>query len=407
MVFGLATFMGASAQDSWQSIPKGDLYGMANDAHVYDGKLYVATDKGIFACPLQEGQKAWENAGLRGNDIVNFAKYGERLLAVCQTITVNPNGSKTRSYSLLASDDNGATSTDVTPEDIIDDGYFGIHIRQMDSKKPEHLYLTYCNSLGGKPCIMLETLDAGQSWTKTAARDWYGAYTGSFAADPSDSRHILVFGMHPYNDCYCPYVLETKDGFQTLEYLAFEPSRNFMFGDIAFSPVNNALMLAATSEGLAKSDDSGANWQITCSGRAGDTDPWGAYQYSPLGFHSVWFDPSQPTVAYAVFCGHTDGHYNVDIYRSCDAGDSWQIVATSPMQSSSLAAVIHNGAQLILVPFTDDIFCLDLNLLSASISSLSTTATSQSDVFTLLGTKAKGKSTSGIYIKNGHKRVVK
>ena len=402
-VFSLSAMTGVTAQDGWRSLPKCDLFGEAREARVYDGKLYLATDKGIFACPLQEGQNSWECVGFNGMNIVGFAKCGDQLLAVRRTVIEKTTGPREWYHHLLSSNTGSTTSTDITPSDIVHESEYGIHIMQLYDGQPEHLYLTYCNSTNDKPCTMLETNDFAKSWSKTGARDWYAAYDGSYVVVPSSPQNIFVYGYHPHADCCCPYLLETKDGFQTLEELYFEPSRNFYFGDIAVCPTDNSLMLAATSVGIAKSADRGANWTIS---NGGGVD-YCYYHSSALGFHSVSFDPLQPSVAYATSCRVVDKNYYIDVYCSEDGGDSWQVISTSPALSAKMEAAILSGSQLIIVSSVGEVLILDLDVLLTSFSSPPTTVLAPLGIFTLTGAMVNGTHRQGIYIQDGRKFVVK
>ena len=360
-VLSITAVAGVTAQDGWRNLPKSDLFGEAREARVYDGKLYLATDKGIFVCPLQEGQNSWECVGFNGMNIVGFAKCGDRLLAVRRTVIEKTTGPREWYHHLLSSNTGSTTSTDITPSDIVHESEYGIRIMQLYDGQPEHLYLTYCNSTNDKPCTMLETNDFAQNWTKTGAYDQYAAYDGSFAVYPNSQR-VLVYGMNPYADCTCPYLLETKDGFQTLNNLAFVSDHNFVFGDIACPSGINPL-LAATSAGIAKSNDYGASWKIIRN----DVNSWESYLYHALGFHFVTYDPSHPSVAYATYCRKTDNSYYVDVYRSDDSGDNWQVISTSPALSAKLEAAILNGSQFIMVSSGGETLCLDLDALIQSL----------------------------------------
>ena len=363
-VFSLAAMTGVTAQDGWRTLPKCDLFGEAREARVYDGKLYLATDKGIFACPLLEGQNTWECVGFNGMNIVGFAKCGDQLLAVRRTVIEKTIGPREWYHHLLSSNTGSTTSIDITPSDIIHESEYGIRIMQLYDGQPEHLYLTYCNTTSDKPCTMLETNDFAKNWSRTGARDWYAAYDGAYVVVPSNPQNILVYGYHPHADCCCPYLLETKDGFQTLEELYFEPFRNFYFGDIAVCPTDNSQLLAATSAGIAKSVDHGANWTICNGGGVKYYD----YHSSALGYHFVSFDPLQPLVAYATSCKEVDKNYYIDVYRSEDGGDNWQIMSTSPALSAKMEAAILNGSQLILVSSVGEVLCFELGSLSTMVA---------------------------------------
>ena len=74
-------------------------------------------------------------------------------------------------------------------------------------------------------------------------------------------------------------------------------------------PKNPAILYAGTQQGVYRTDDRGARWEAVESPRAGQ-DTW-----------SLAFHPYDPNIIYA-------GYEPCAIYRSRDAGESWQQMNT-------------------------------------------------------------------------------
>lgn len=401
----LLTLYTMMAQDNRYGL-SGYYFGRNNDAQVCDDTLFVACNKGVFAYPLKV--KAGENGhwliyGFNDMEIIHFAKSGRKMLAVRRTFQNVPGMySPMQKQTLLLSDDWGHTFVDITPEDMQDDLFLrDMTIRQMPDN-PDHLYLAYPFS-NGYYAQMLETTDFGQSWKATAKRN---PYAGAFAVDPSNSNHILVYGLDPYVDCICPYIQETMDNFQTLNDIPFstedlDVDSNFEFSSIAISPSDSRLLVAATSYGLAKSSDGGLTWRHTLSEKK--------KSYSGFGFVGVVFDENHPQTLYA--CNNRPYDQNkdyvlIDVFRSEDAGENWELMDTSLALSAPVNKMVLHDGKLFCIAAKEEIISWNLASFPTSINStLLRKKTDNPACYDLQGRRYPMKPQNGIYIQNGRKVI--
>lgn len=102
--------------------------------------------------------------------------------------------------------------------------------------------------------------------------------------------------------------------------------------ELIFDPGNSATLLAASSDGVWRSADSGENWaRHSRSGRVRD----------------LVFDPQDSLTAYAV--SRADG-----VLRSSDGGTSWEVVSQDPpfdVQKLVSVAVANDGTVLVGLEF--------------------------------------------------------
>ena len=178
--------------------------------------------------------------------------------------------------------------------------------------------------------------DAGLTWQHLGQRD--GALRdaqqiGSILIDPKDANRVFVAALgHPYGPNAERGVFRSLDGGQTWQKVLYK-DENIGAIDLAFDPRNSLVIFAdmwasrrppwtnldeynGPGSGLYKSTDGGDHWRQITKGLPTETDGLGR-----IGFA---VSPSDPDRMYAL----VDAQKNVGVYRSDDAGESWQLVNT-------------------------------------------------------------------------------
>jgi photosystem II stability/assembly factor-like uncharacterized protein len=171
---------------------------------------------------------------------------------------------------------------------------------------------------------MYKSTDAGRTWTHIGLDD--SSQIGKVLIDPRDANLVYVAAVgHPYGENEMRGVYRTKDGGQTWQKILFV-DRKTGAADIVFDPHNSKTLYATTwqvhrypwdidevgpGSGIWKSTDGGDNWTRlkdglpkTDMGKIGVT-------VSPVDTNRVW-----------ATIGGVDG----GIYRSDDAGQTWQLL---------------------------------------------------------------------------------
>ena len=400
-------------------------HGFNHDAKVYDDTLFVACNNGLYAYPLKVESGTWKVYAFENRIVYNFVKSGSHLLAV-----TNENEVAGRKQSLLRSDDYGRTFSDVTPsealvQEVYDDydaKIIQLYQRPNDlnglcvgyPKEPDNSSSVFHSS------ALMESSDFGLHWEKKNSAP---PCNGKMAFSFNDAAHMLVCGLTPNVHCCCPYIIETKDDFQNLTNVPYDivddddqviyhhpdysmgATSGIIFHQIVFSPSSSQTLLAATTTGIAKSDDGGKTWMHTLIENA----PGHYYIY--IGEGKVCYDQSNPQTVYAVRNHEDKGQYGYSLYLSQDGGGSWQKTHTG--QVSSIASWIREllvyNDQLILIAHEDEVLCIDKNDISTNMPLLPQNQASlkQDAVYNLNGQLQGNASQKGIYIQNGKKVVVK
>ena len=181
-----------------------------------------------------------------------------------------------------------------------------------------------------------KSTDAGRTWQHLGQRD--GALRdaqqiGSILVDPKDANRVFVAALgHPYGPNAERGVFRSLDGGQTWQKVLYKDD-NIGAIDLAFDPRNSQVIFAdmwasrrppwttdgsygGPGSGLYKSTDGGNNWRQITKGLPTEADK--------LGRIGLGVSPSDPDRMYAL----VDARKKSGVYRSDDAGESWQLVNT-------------------------------------------------------------------------------
>lgn len=185
---------------------------------------------------------------------------------------------------------------------------------------------------------LYKSTDAGRTWTHLAAlRDSQGI--PELAVDPRDPNRVFAAVLgHPYGPSEERGIYLSTDGGQSWNKVLY---KNENIGgddvvidasnpDVVYStlwevrlgPWEDANQYSGTGGGIFKSTDGGKNWQQVSNGL-----PKGVIQAH------LTIAPSQPSRLFATVAGargETGMGSEVGVYRSDDAGASWQRITTDP-----------------------------------------------------------------------------
>jgi uncharacterized protein (TIGR03437 family) len=163
---------------------------------------------------------------------------------------------------------------------------------------------------GGADGGVWKTTDGGATWNPITD-DQPSLVIGSIALDPSAPDTIYVgTGEENFNaDAYTGVGIlkSTNAGASWTNIVG--PFARQRIGSLAVNPSNGNIVLAGAAAGIFRSTDSGATWSNVLPGAA----------------TSVFFEPSQPNVAWAGL-GNIFGAAANGVYRSTDSGQTWTVV---------------------------------------------------------------------------------
>jgi photosystem II stability/assembly factor-like uncharacterized protein len=177
-----------------------------------------------------------------------------------------------------------------------------------------------------------KSVDAGKTWRHLGLRD--AQQITSILVDPKDAHRVFVAAQgHPYGPNAERGVFRSTDGGESFEKVLYK-DENTGAADLAFDPANPQTIyavlwaarvapweirsgesFAAAGSGLFKSADGGTTWRRLTNGLPSSGD-------GGLGRIGIAVARSQPNRLYAT----VEAKQNAGVYRSDDAGESWQQV---------------------------------------------------------------------------------
>jgi photosystem II stability/assembly factor-like uncharacterized protein len=177
-----------------------------------------------------------------------------------------------------------------------------------------------------------KSTDAGKTWTRLDLSD--AQQITAIVVDPKDPDHVFVSAEgHPYGPNPVRGVFRSTDGGKTFEKVLYK-DENIGAADVVMDPSDSQVLYAALwaarvapwevrsgeyfvipGSGLYKSTDGGSTWRPITQGLPTDED-----RLSRIG---IAIAPSNPKRVYLNVETKKD---KGGIYRSDDAGESWQLV---------------------------------------------------------------------------------
>jgi len=181
-----------------------------------------------------------------------------------------------------------------------------------------------------------KSTDAGRTWQHLGQRD--GALRdaqqiGSILVDPKDANRVFVAALgHPYGPNAERGVYRSVDGGETWQKVLYKDDNTGAI-DLVFDPRNSQVIFAdmwasrrppwttggsydGPGGGLYKSTDGGDHWRQITKGLPTEADKFGRI--------GLAVSQSEPDRMYALVDARNSG----GVYRSDDAGESWQLVNT-------------------------------------------------------------------------------
>jgi photosystem II stability/assembly factor-like uncharacterized protein len=196
-------------------------------------------------------------------------------------------------------------------------GYAGIGRLNALAFHPDNDQVIWVGSPSGG---LWKTTDGGENWSiqneGTAVlgvsdivipEDYSTSQTLYVATGDRDGGSLWTLGGGQSNDNNSIGVLKSTDGGDTWQRsLSFDVSQKQLVTRILMHPGDDQVLYAATSNGVYKTTDAGANWN----------------KVAPNSFIDMEFKPGDPAVMY----GSTQKYGRNGIYRSTDGGQNWSLV---------------------------------------------------------------------------------
>ncbi len=179
-----------------------------------------------------------------------------------------------------------------------------------------------------------KTTDGGQHW-RPLTDDQASLASGTIALDASNPDKVYVgtgeenFAQDSY---YGAGILKSTDGGASWTNLV-GPFLRDKISAIAVHPGNGQILLCSSSFGIWRSSDGAATWTLVLPGTG----------------TAAFFDPTNGDIAYAALGGPGGSSLN-GVYRSTDAGQTWQAIRGSG--ANSLPRTRAGRVQIAIAPST-------------------------------------------------------
>lgn len=221
------------------------------------------------------------------------------------------------------------------------------------------------NSVWFKGAGVYRSDDAGASWLPMGLAD--SRYIGRIAVDPNNADRVYVgaMGAMQYEDPNRGLYRSSDGGLQWEKVLFIGEGAGIT--DVVIDPTRPERIYAASWERirhehsriyagpgsmLHRSHDGGDTWQVMTNG----LPPIGE-----LGRIGITVSPSHPDTLYAMF-NHAD-HDLLGIYKSVDAGDSWQALPMAEQMEDMMGGFGWYFGQIRVHPTDpDQVFALGVQL---------------------------------------------
>jgi photosystem II stability/assembly factor-like uncharacterized protein len=298
---------------------------------VIDSYVYVCTNTGIYRKDLTvTADTIWEPFALKDIPVTEFVKNGDKLLAILP---------KSRDSLLLLSSDNGRSFINYTSPHFFASERYNYPYRIAQNKQNPHSILILHANYG-----ISKSEDFGRTWKNL--NSFIGGYQDRFVAfHPADSLMICYSGETEF---FSSYVQTSFDG--GLTWINSELEDNNCTHSIAFHPVNPDILVSAGEGRMTQSTDRGRTWHPAI------------FPDRYLYFHSIIFDEKNPDTVYASGSSIKNND-TIYVYRSIDAGDSWQLYYMENMgkDCGGVPDMAKYQDKLILYTRCEGIYELDLN----------------------------------------------
>ena len=289
--------------------------------------LYIPTQHGLYRKNLATTptDTVWELYAFENIPIRAFIKKNNTVLAATAL--------EGDSNLLLLSTDDGQTYSDYTsPHFFINhptSTVFNLAINPQDDNEILAYHLRYGIS---------KSTDFGLTWTSINTfmggyQDWFIGY------NPNDTANIFYTGEQIFFRSFINASYNSGNAWQFVEQVQTHCTHG-----IAFHPDNKDVMISYGEGRIAKSIDQGNSWSIG--------SPVNAYV-----FHVI-YDPLHSNILYAT--GDIIGpDENVQIFRSVDAGETWQTFDFFiPDSDGALAIHLYRG-QLYVFTLTNGVYTIN------------------------------------------------
>jgi Sortilin, neurotensin receptor 3, len=312
-----------------------------------DSLVLIGTMKGAFILRSPAGRDSWELGGpyLPGHSVFALAYDGRngrnRIWAAASSMHWGA--------VLCSSDDFGATWTVPETATVRFPENSGDSLKQIwqiqlgPRDEPDTLYC------GVEPAALFKSTDAGSTWRLVEGlynhphrAKWEpgggGLCLHTILVDPVNSKRMFIAVS-------TGGVYRTDDGGETWQSrnngvrAVFLPDKYPEFGQcvhkIVLHPKNQNRLFLQNHWGLYRSDDGGDNWKDIANGVPSD-----------FGF-AMASDPNDENAVYIIpiesdeFRCTPDG--KVRVYKTEDAGDSWQPLANGLPQNNAFETILRDG----------------------------------------------------------------